>query len=195
MIEFHMHMSQELIHWNRLAYTGDAPVLPGPNIVICPEFWAPPARQYTPIPHLHDLINESKTDALANLMTTEHVILHELMHANIIGCSEPIVDIKATLPGQTDDPNLPGGISNVPVYGILRCKLLAQKKSPNVATLQNTDNYAWFSTSIFFSRLWGFTVAQIEGYVEGSVNSWPIAPPNRGVAYDDGFVGEGELAA
>ena len=168
---------------------------PNPSIVICPDFWAPPARGGTPFPHLHDLVKGPKTSALANLLTMEHIILHELMHMDVCGYQQEIIDIQTTLPGQSDDPNIPGGISNVFAYGVYRCKLLAQKKSPNLSTLRNADSYAWFSSSIFFSRAWGITVDMIEGYVPNSLHPIANAPPNGGVTYGDEVYGDLEWTA
>jgi hypothetical protein len=191
-VEPHLRSSQVLKMNNRMAYANG---FPNSAIVICPDFWAPPARGSTPLPHLHDLVKGPKTSALTNLLTMEHIILHELMHLDICGYQEPIVNIRTTLPGQTDDPNLPGGITAVAAYGVYRCKLLTQKKSHNLQTLKNADSYAWFSSSMFFSRAWGFTVDEIEGYVENSLHPHPDAPPNGGVTYGDELFGDAEWSA
>jgi hypothetical protein len=128
-------------------------------------------------------------------MTMEPIILHELMHLDICGYQEPIIDIRTPLPGQTDDPNILGGITAVAAYGVYRYKLLAQKKSSSLQTLKNADSYAWFSSSMLFSRAWGMSVDQIEGYVENSLHPNPNAPPNDGVTYDDEVFGDAEWAA
>ena len=62
-------------------------------------------------------------------------------------------------------------------------------------TLKNADSYAWFSSSMFFSCAWGFTVDQIEGYVKNSLHPHPDAPPNGGVTHGDEIYGEVEWPA
>jgi hypothetical protein len=171
----------DLADTNRLAYSGHTSGTPGPVIVFCDGFWR------AALPHLWDRVNGKPTRALANLQTMEHVILHEIMHSDIAGFTEHIEDIRTTLPGETDDVNIPGGVASVAVYGVTRCKKLAQKKSPNLQTLKNADNYAWFSTSMFFSKAWGFTVDESDGFVDGSADPIPEAYllVNSGNTYAD----------
>lgn len=158
-------------------------------MVFCPNFWN------QGFPHLLDRVKGKPTRALANLMTQEHVVLHELMHADIAGYQEHIEDIKTILPGEKDpqDSDIPWD-TPVAVYGVRRCKLLAQQKSPPLKTLKNADSYAWFSTAKYFSDAWGITVNEPEGFVEGSAD--PIPPgytvPDNGNWYGDNDFGDDE---
>lgn len=163
-----------------LAYTGYVPGQPGTVMVFCPNYWN------QALPHLTDRRQGKPTTALANLMTQEHVILHELMHADIAGYQEHIADIRTILPGEKEpqDSNTPWA-TPVAVYGVTRCKKLAQLKQPPLKTLKNADSYAWFSTAKYFSDAWGITVNEPEGFVEGSADPIPPAyvTPDNGVWY------------
>lgn len=136
---------------------------PSPFIVLCPSFFDRVEQGL--LPHLYDLVNLAPTTNIRNLLTQEHVLLHELMHTIttfFTSAPDDIVDVATRLPGETDDPSLPGGISTVKVYGPVRCKKLAASKSPSPLVRVNADNYAWFATSYFFSHQWGVGVTTLE---------------------------------
>ncbi|KAF1970452.1 hypothetical protein BU23DRAFT_600825 [Bimuria novae-zelandiae CBS 107.79] len=164
----------------------------GNNMVLCPDFWS------FGFPHLKDRVKGKPTRALDRLITIEHILLHELMHVDNAGFLEHITDIRTTLVGESDSAEIPGGITAVVVYGVQRCKKLAKKKgeeTPNLQTLMNADNYAWFSSAYYFSKAWDITVNEPESYIEGSVTGNPYAPPNRGFKYADNDFGEAEWTA
>jgi hypothetical protein len=133
-------------------------------MVLCPSFWDKVALGQ--LPHLYDRVQGSRTTNLRSVITQEHVILHELMHAVdtfFVGVDrKSIIDVATVLPGETDDPNIPPSISKVKVYGPTRCKKLAASKSPSTLVRINADNYAWFATSYFFSKNWGIGVSTSE---------------------------------
>lgn len=154
-------------------------------MVFCPAFWNGMRPYGQRFPHLVDRVKGKPTQALAKLMTMEHIVLHELMHLDIAAYDEHILDVKTDIPGETQ----------VPIYGVMRSKKLALKKGenkPNFQTLKNADSYAWFATSYYFSKAWGMTVDMPEGYVEGSVTGNPTIPPNQGLQYGDYLFGDTE---
>ncbi|CAJ2500667.1 Uu.00g035200.m01.CDS01 [Anthostomella pinea] len=172
------------------AYTGDASLYSGPPgafIVLCPFFWT---RDF---PHLLDRVAGTPTNSLNSLMTQEHIVLHELMHANAIsygpdGGAYDILDLKSPLPGESDNPNIPGSISSVAVYGVQRCKKFAAKGSPNIRTRKNADNYAWFASGYYFSKAWGVAVDGGENILPPAEDPTGFLEVNDGTVYGDDLV-------
>jgi hypothetical protein len=160
-------------------------------MVLCPFFWD------RNLPHLSDRVGGQPTTALATLSTQESVILHELMHAEIAGFQEPIIDIQTELPNEQDLVYCDQWgecyyTHNVFVYGVTRCGKLAAQKSPQTKTLKNADNYAWYATAKYFSTHWGINVNQIEGFVEGSTDPVPPAYAVPDIWYGADETGDAE---
>jgi hypothetical protein len=175
----------------RMAYINYSTLHPGTVMVFCDSFWS------EDLPHVLDRVKAKPTRALNNLLTQEHIILHELMHADIAGFQEHIEDVQTILPGESDNAEIPGGITKVAAYGVSRCKKLAQKKIPNLQTLKNADSYAWFASSKYFSDAWGVQVNEPEGFLDGSASHVPpgYTKPNNGISYADEEFTEDEWTA
>jgi hypothetical protein len=65
-------------------------------MVFYPYFWT------LHLPHLSKCASEIPTASLAALKTQELVVLHELMHAEVAGYQEPIIDIVTELLDERD---------------------------------------------------------------------------------------------
>ncbi|OAG01396.1 uncharacterized protein CC84DRAFT_1220909 [Paraphaeosphaeria sporulosa] len=125
-------------------------------MVFCDYFWS------QNFPHLLDRVLDKPTYALDNFITQEHVILHELTHADIAGSQGHIDDIKVKLPSETNDVNIPRGITD-----------------------ESSTAYAWFAMSKYFRDAWVIHLNEPKGFINGSVTPLDSAheQPNNGDWY------------
>ena len=120
---------------------------------------------------------------LGSLYTYEHLLVHELMHCDIVRTKELVDDLTGNIPGQRDGQ----GISSAS-----RCHEWAWKdnRGPlgpvNIKPALNADNYAWFFTNRWFDKQWKWNE-----YVGGSWFGHPadgnwIQKKRDGQDQDDG---------
>jgi hypothetical protein len=79
-------------------------------------------------------------------------MIHEWMHADVLGTKFHIEDVKGNIPGQPDGQT---------IYGASLCFEYAWRNMPtsvNWATSRNADNYAWFFTNYWYmyKTNWGW---------------------------------------
>ncbi|PYI32566.1 hypothetical protein BP00DRAFT_456122 [Aspergillus indologenus CBS 114.80] len=112
------------------------------EVYLCDRFWG--------TGHLKDKRHKNSPQDLETLRSFEHVIVHELLHCDVVTGSNPkIIDKKAVLPSWPTE---------VDVYGASRCSeyawLYADKQKANFMVKENADNYAWFYTNNWFNDEW-----------------------------------------
>ena len=125
---------------------------PGWSTVFCPIFFSKTYR------YINEIGNDGykEVSELPQLHAREHVVVHELAHADVatgMRGATHIVDVKADLPGYR-----PGALIN----GANRAHRFAwvnaggDKPAIQVGATLNADNYAWVFTNEWFKDRWGW---------------------------------------
>lgn len=124
----------------------------GWSTVFCPPF-------FEEVKFIQEIGNgpQKRLTDLAILASREHVMVHELMHADVATGrwgTNHIIDVISSIPG-TD--------GMVKMYGAQRCHEFAWKYADqkqgngvNPEVSWNADNYAWYYSNEFFAKRWGW---------------------------------------
>lgn len=120
----------------KVAYTGYDRGTGTPYIVFCPIFF----DGTVPLKHLSELERGTPTTDLWSLFSYSAVVLHELMHVNVMDFEPPVNDVCAQLDGELEDCLDKPGQSIA--YAPNRCRKLAEKQGSNhrVPYVQTTRN-------------------------------------------------------